>query len=54
MLSLTRRCSAAARTFGAEVRRFGEPLHNELHSRKGAGRIVEIVRKIDTVRWPRG
>ena len=38
----------------AEKRTFGELLHNELHNRRGAGRIVEIVRKISTVRWPRG
>jgi hypothetical protein len=38
----------------AEKRTFGELLHNELHNGRGAGRIVEIVRKIITVRWPRG
>ena len=32
------------------ARRFGELLHNRI----GRERIVEILRKIDTVRWPRG
>jgi hypothetical protein len=37
-----------------EQRRSSELLHNELHNRLDHRRIAEIVRKIDTVRWPRG
>jgi hypothetical protein len=37
-----------------EARRFGELLHNELHNSISRTRIAEIVRKIITVRWPRG
>jgi hypothetical protein len=54
VLSLDKRSSAKPPARWTEKRTFGELLHNELHNRIGRRRLAEIVRKIITVRWPRG
>jgi hypothetical protein len=54
MLSLTTRSSAETAVKMNRGTKSGELLHNELHNPIGRRRVAEIVRKIITVRWPRG